>query len=45
MEHIIDELESIISDLDYGDITRNKATDRLDGIITELKEIESESED
>ena len=42
---IIDEIESIVSDLDYGDITRNKIIDRLDGVVANLGQLTCEKDD
>lgn len=38
MEHIITTLEEIVSNIEFGDITRNNLTDKLNGVISELQE-------
>jgi exonuclease VII small subunit len=42
MESVIEEIENIVRDLDYGDITRNDAVKRLESSIDELKEFQNE---
>ena len=37
MESIIKDLEKIVSDLEYGDVSKNQVVSRIETVITELQ--------
>ena len=41
MESIIDDLKRIVSDLEYGDITKNQVVDRIELAINEINDLEN----
>ena len=41
MESIIDDLKKVISDLEYGDITKNDVVSKIELAIEELREYDS----